>query len=104
MTQIKLIETLATATGGAVDLSGLRSPTLSYQATVAGTGAVSATVIVEVSMDRIGWVTDATSTMPLSGTTVSSAGFNSNGAWDYARARVTAVSGTGALVTVTVGG
>ncbi len=74
----------------------------SVQATVVGTGAVSATVLFQVSNDNVGWVT--TATMTLSGTTSDTALVNITPSWTYFRASVTAISGTSAAVTVTIGG
>ncbi|MBP8788747.1 MAG: hypothetical protein KBE22_03255 [Candidatus Accumulibacter sp.] len=68
-----------------------------YQATVVGTGAVGATVVFEVSIDGVGWLT--LSTVTLSGTTTATDGFVAVGGWPNIRARVSAVSGTGAAVT-----
>lgn len=78
----------------------LSSP-CSYQATVEGTGAVSATVIVEATND--GKVYRTLATFTLSGTNVASDDFSSNVRWYRVRARVTARAGTGAKVTVTAG-
>lgn len=75
-----------------------------FQATLTGTGALTATVVIEVSNDGVGWLSDATSTLSLSGTNLASGGFSSSASWGYVRANVTAISGTGAKVTVTVGG
>src|SRR6266850_1094733 len=69
----------------------------SYQAVVSGTGSVSATVIIEVSNDGI----NAIST-PL-GTITDSDGFTSNAPWKFVRARVSAISGTGATVSINTG-
>lgn len=72
-----------------------------FQATVSGTGAVTATVIVESSNDGANFLTLGTIT--ISGTTSASDGFVSTATWEYVRARLTAISGTGAAVTVTMG-
>lgn len=87
-----------------ISLYGYEMQDSSYQATVVGTGAVSATVKIEVSNDGVGWLSDTTSTLALSGTNIASAGFSSSAPWQYVRANITAISGTGAAVTVTVGG
>ena len=79
------------------------SPTATYQATVAGTGAVTATVIIDVSNDGVNAVSTPMGTITLSGTTSSSDGFTSSAPWKYYRARVTAISGTGATVQVYTG-
>lgn len=72
-----------------------------YQVTVVGTGAVTATVKIEVSNDDSNWLTLATIT--LSGTTSATDGFASDAPWAYRRANVTAISGTGAAVTAIMG-
>lgn len=91
-----------TATGFPFDSSSLASGhARTYQASVTGTGAVSATVIVDVSNDGEGWIELATVT--LSGTTSDTDGFASDAPWKYCRARVTAISGTSAAVDVVMG-
>lgn len=79
------------------------SPNSTFQATVTGTGAVTATVIIDVSNDGINAVTTVLGTITLTGTTSSSDGFTTNAPWKYVRARVTAISGTGATVQVYMG-
>lgn len=71
------------------------------QAVVTGDGAVAATVVVQGSHDGTNWVDIAT--IELSGTDTDSDGFSESLAWKYVRARVTAISGTDAAVTVTLG-
>lgn len=68
---------------------------------VAGTGAVTATVLIEVSND--GTVFFEAGTVTLSGTTIDADGFAMNAKWAYVRTNVTAITGTGAAVTVTLG-
>lgn len=84
-----------TGAGDAVPMSGAKH---TFQGTVTGTGAVSATVLVEVSNDGASWLTMGTLT--LSGTTSATDGFASDSPWELVRANVTAISGTGAAVTV----
>lgn len=78
-----------------------------YQAIVTGTGAVTATVIIEGSNDsqateaNVQWVTLGTIT--LSGTTTDTDGFGSVLPWLLTRARLTAISGTGATVNAFIG-
>ncbi len=88
------------------------SPNATFQAIVTGTGAVSATVTIEVTNDpransdpaNAAWVSTVLGTITLSGTTSSSDGFvTSNAPWKYVRANVTAISGTGATVQVYMG-
>jgi hypothetical protein len=71
-----------------------------FQATVTGTGAVTASVFIEFSNDGVGWL--AGPTIVLSGTTMNSDGFTSHAAWLLVRASVTDMS-PGASVTVTMG-
>ena len=77
------------------------APQASYQAVVEGTGAVTATVVIEASNDGINALSTVLGTITLSGTTTSSDGFQTSAPWKYIRARVTAISGTGASVDVT---
>ena len=80
------------------------SPNATFQGTVVGTGAVTATITIEVSNDALYTVSTVAGTITLSGTTSHSDGFvTSNAPWKYVRANVTAISGTGATVTVTMG-
>jgi hypothetical protein len=72
----------------------------SYVCKVAGTGAVSATVLVKASNDSVNFFTLATFT--LSGATSDADGFVSDDSWRYLRGEVSAISGTGAAVTLTV--
>lgn len=84
------------------------SPYASFQAIETGTGAVTATVIVQASNDEAtykgdasNWITIATIT--LSGTTSTTDGFTTVAPWKYVRAGVTAISGTSATVKVLMG-
>lgn len=78
------------------------SPKSTIQATVAGTGAVTATVVIEVTNDNTtSGITLGTIT--LSGTTTATDGFTSDAPWKYIRSKVTAISGTGANVNVLMG-
>ena len=90
----------AVSTGAAQYTKQQRQTTVS--ATVAGTGAVSATVQVEVSNTGAKWV--VLGTITLSGTTEATDGFGVDVRWPYTRAKVTAISGTGAAVTCHVEG
>lgn len=71
---------------------------MSLQGFVVGTGAVSATVIVEGSNNGTDWVTISTLTM--SGTTRAADGGVLQTFFQQIRARVSAISGTGAKVSV----
>lgn len=88
----------APVVGTAVAGSG-RAP--SFAAAVAGTGAVSATVVIE-ARNATSAVWAPYGTMSMSGTT-SAADTLAGPAFLQYRARLTAISGTGAAVTVTKG-
>lgn len=77
---------------------GLGSDRLSFQAIIIGTGAVSATIQIEVSNDRTYW--EVLHTITLSGTTSDHDGIADELPWAFVRGNVTAISGTGAAVTV----
>ena len=68
--------------------------------TTAGAGA--ATVKIQVSNDGLVWLDLATVTLTLS-TTATSDGFATQAPWVFTRANVTALSGTGASVSVVMG-
>ena len=69
--------------------------------TTAGVGA--ATVIIEVTNDTTWpWITLGTITLTL-GTAATSDGLAMLAGWKYVRARLSAISGTGAAVSVAVG-
>lgn len=70
------------------------------QAVVVGTGAVSATVVIDCSNDGVNACSTPLGTISISGTTSASDGFTTNAPWRFIRARTTAISGTGATVSV----
>jgi len=82
------------------DAAALGAEKSTYQATVVGTGAVSATVVFEFSDDGIGWLEGETVT--ISGTSIATGGGLNDAPWTYIRANLTAISGTGAALTATV--
>jgi len=84
------------------------SPYATFQGIVTGTGAVTATIAIQVSNEdatmagtKSNWITIGT--ISLSGTTTATDGFTSISPWKYVRANVTAVSGTGATVEIIMG-
>jgi len=79
------------------------SPYTTFQATVLGTGTVTATIVIDVSNDGVYWVSTPMGTITLSSTDSASDGFTSSAPWKYVRARITAISGTGATVQVCMG-
>jgi hypothetical protein len=104
MAQILLNAATTTATGAAWNPRDTSANATyvyhSFQAvgsTTTSTGA--ATVLIEVSNDGTNFITLGTITLTL-GTTVTSDGFAVANTWEFYRARVSAISGTGALVTV----
>jgi hypothetical protein len=79
-----------------------------FQAIVTGTGAVTATVSIQITNDDdgtspINWCSTALGTITLTGTTSASDGFATMAAWRYVRANVTAITGTGATLEVLMG-
>jgi hypothetical protein len=100
----------ATATGYSAVMPN-RDPQATFQAygaTSAGAGA--ATIIIQVSnlpapneSTDVDWITLGTITLTLS-TTRSSDGFAKNAPWRHIRAKLSAISGTNAAVTVYAGG
>lgn len=95
--------TAATATGAGEAHQPLHASRRAFQlagSTTSGIG--SATAVVEVSLDGINYLTLGTMTIALS-ITVSTDGFTSDAPWRYVRGNVTAISGTGASVTLTMG-
>lgn len=70
----------------------------SYQASIAGTGAVSCTVTIQVSNDGTNWETFGT--MSPSGTTSDTDTLTGDAPWAVHRAVTSAISGTGATVAV----
>lgn len=104
MARVTLIKDATTTGSGDPVVSG--ATPMSFQAVVAGTGAVTATVVIEgtnqAPTQSPTYLTIGTIT--LSGTTTASDGFVAqNPAWNAIRARLSAVSGTGATVNVFAG-
>lgn len=95
----------ATAVGAGTPISGAYIAKFSAQAFVVGTGAVSATVIIEGSNNSTpagagDWVPIAT--LNLSGTTRATDGGVAETLWGQIRARVSAISGTNATVSASI--
>lgn len=95
--------TAATTTATGDTLKPARAPMTFHAFGETSAGAGSATIVIEVSnVERPttnDWLTMGTITLTL-GTTRSSDGFSSSVQWRNVRARVTAISGTGASVNV----
>lgn len=90
----------ATTVSAGPSISGAYVAKFSAQAFVVGTGAVSATVIIEGTNNDVDWVTIAT--LNLTGTTRATDGGVAETLWSKIRGRVSAISGTGAAVTVSI--
>lgn len=73
----------------------------SFSFLLSGTGAVTATVEIQVSNDNTNWLSHASYTVALSGTNVDFDGFMDADTWKYHRAAIVALTGTAAAVTVT---
>lgn len=69
-----------------------------FQCTVAGTGSVTASVNIEASINGTDW--KSIKTFTLSGTTRASDVFSSTDPYPFLRGNVTAITGTGATVTL----
>jgi len=102
-TNIMLDAATATGAGGSRELHNAGNANATFQADgTTSSGAGSATIDVEVSNNGVNWDTMGTITLTLA-TTTSSDGFASNASWKYVRGNVTAISGTGAAVSLTMG-
>lgn len=80
---------------------GTGVPVRTYSASVTGTGAVTATVIIYGSNEGSVW--NDLGTITLSGTDSNTDGFPSVAPWEWVRADLTAISGTGAIVSAVMG-
>ena len=70
---------------------------------ITSSGAGSAVIDIEVSLDQTMWSVAGTITLTLS-TTLTADGFTMAAKWPFARARVRSISGTGASVNVKMAG
>lgn len=98
-----LLKNATAAIAGDADFLEDRRPDRTYMATVTGTGAVTATVVIEGTNEEPPENYITIGAITLSGTTSASDGFASNQAWGRVRARVTSITGTNVAVTVTMG-
>lgn len=95
---VSAVTTVSTSTAAGPANEGWKS----FHAVLTGSGAISCTAKIQVSNDNTNFIDLATIT--LSGTTAVSDGFSGEAPWAYYRVDVTAISGTAASLTVTVGG
>lgn len=104
-TQASKVHTLLNAATVVAAGSSYLKPATKCTFQAAGTttaGAGSATIKVQVSNNDSDWLDLGTITLTLS-TTSSSDGFTAEAPWKYVRGNVTAISGTGASVTLYMG-
>lgn len=97
--------TAATATGAGSTMPREAGHTSILASGTTSSGAGAATINIEVSNVGTEWVVAGTLSLTLATTittTVNTDGFNLFAGWHYIRANVTAISGTGAAVTVTI--
>lgn len=76
-------------------------PGATVQAVVTGTGALTATVVIQVSNNSTNWLD--LGTLSLSGNDAATQGLALNAHWVYIRGNISALTGTGATVNVTMG-
>jgi hypothetical protein len=74
------------------------APNAGISASVVGSGAVAATVTIQVSNDGVNPCATSAGVITLSGTGSNADGFATNSAWKYIRAVVSGISGTNATV------
>lgn len=100
---MQVILSKATATGAGAPVTPRRS-NVTFQATGMTTAdAGAAGIDIEVSNDGTSWLVETSIALTLS-TTAATAGYEMDAAWTYVRANVTSISGTGAAVSVSMGG
>lgn len=93
-----------TGAGSKVPVVKKGDSSATFQATVNGTsGTVTATIDIEVSNNETDWIVMGTISLSATAPTADSDGFASNASWSFARAKLTAITGTGAVVTVLMG-
>lgn len=95
-----LYESLSAVTGEAVRTRPIKKSIQCVGKTSSGTGA--ATVYIEVSNNQIDWHTAGIFSLSLTTTQISE-GFTIDAPWLWTRARISALSGTGAKVSVFMG-
>lgn len=95
--------TYFTATGAGSKIPTNGAKLMTFQITGATTeGAGAATVKIQVSNDGANWLDLATLSLTL-GTTATTDGVAMEATWQYVRGNCSAISGTGAAVTLTIG-
>jgi hypothetical protein len=100
--QTASLQSAQTATNTGTPVPGPASARTFHASGATSAGAGSATIAIKGSMNGASWDTLGTITLTL-GTTATSDGFTSDDRYALVRADVTAISGTNASVTVTMG-
>ena len=90
------------ATGETAEIHNNGAPR-TVQASIAGTGAQTATVIVEGANEATGTYFETIVTFTLSGNPNDHGGYAFPANWTYLRARITTLTGTGATINVNLG-
>jgi hypothetical protein len=98
---VALLTTATTVSNGALHEPQHQQRTFDANGSTSS-GAGSATILIQASNDGSNFILIATITLTLS-TTPAADGFASDAPWKYVRARVSAISGTGASVNVNMG-
>jgi hypothetical protein len=91
-----------TATGAGTPTQGISGMKTFHATGTTSAGTGSATINIEGSMSGTSWDVIGTITLTL-GTSATSGGFTSNDRYAIVRGNVTAISGTGASVNLTMG-
>jgi hypothetical protein len=100
---LKILDAVTVTGPGDTYRSGSGRRTIhTFQAIITGTGAITATVLIQSSLDAIHWGTLVTFT--LSGNDSDSAIAAAEAPYEYYRVNVTAISGTGCAATMWIGG
>ncbi|MFV1943476.1 hypothetical protein VPH49_21930 [Pseudomonas luteola] len=106
MTTAIMLNSAVTVDGNPIRISAVdarpNTQNKCFQAIVKGSGAVSATLSVDVSNNGFDWIKDV-ATLSVSGTDMATEGFASDEPWAYYRGRLTAISGTGAMASLIMG-
>lgn len=93
--------------GVTANTTGLReykdSPYSTFQAVVSGTGAVTATVVIQASNDGVNWCATPLGTITLTGASPQNDGFTTTSPFKFVRAVLSNLTGTGAACYVVMG-
>lgn len=96
----RLLNAVATVSVGNAFVFSPNLPVRAHQAVLNGASAVSATVVVSGSNDAVKWIPLGTLDLTAASSTL---GLITTAPWVFERGEITAISGAGATVTLTVG-